>query len=535
VRRAREGEHITTLDGQDRALTPSILLIADPRRGIGIAGVMGGANAEVTGATSRVFLESAYFLPGSIRRTARALALPSDAAYRFERGADIEGLVDASDRAAQLMAELAGGKVARGVIDIYPSPRPRPRVHLRMDRVRRVLGVAPGREHAVRILRGLGLDVRERDGEALEAEIPTFRRDLTIEDDLVEEIIRVWGYDKIPSTLPAGAISLVQVPVSRRQAEAARRALVGAGLDEVITYSFTDASHASAWLGTPEFGSRAPGSAGASVPALTNPLSQDASLLRRHPLEGVLRTIATNLRRQQSSVPVFEITKTYGLVGSTAIEPRWVAIGMTGVRTTPAWYAGAESVDVYDIKGLASHVLRALGVGDGRDVAPADTAGSYEPDVRGALVAGPADGRVVAEYGEVAASVRGRFDIEVPVFGAVISLDAVAALPQAPIRYQPLPRFPSVQRDVAFVMPAGDEPRAGEVEAAIRAEAGPLLRHLMLFDLFRLPDGRRSLAWRLTFQADDRTLTDEEVNTINERVAARVSQQFGITRRGGNG
>ena len=135
----------------------------------------------------------------------------------------------------------------------------------------------------------------------------------------------------------------------------------------------------------------------------------------------------------------------------------------------------------------------------------------------------------------MAASVRERFDIEVPVFGAVISLDAVAALPQAPIRYQPLPRFPSVQRDVAFVMPAGDEPRARDVEAAIRAEAGPLLRHLMLFDLFRLPDGRRSLAWRLTFQADDRTLTDEEVNTINERVAARVTQQFGITRRGGNG
>jgi len=530
VRRAREGERLTTLDGQDRSLTASMLLIADPRRGIGLAGVMGGANTEVTAGTTRVLLESAYFLPGSVRRTARTLGLPSDAAYRFERGADIEGLVDASDRAAQLMVELAGGKMARGMIDVYPAPRPRPRISLSMPRVGRVLGVTPTRDHAARILRGLGLEVSERDAETLEAEVPTFRRDLTMEDDLVEEIIRVWGYDKIPSTLPGGAISLVQAPASRRQAEATRRALVGAGLDEVVTYSFTDAAHASAWVAPPAL---APASLRTGLPlALANPLSQDAALLRSHPLEGVLRTIATNLRRQQPSLRVFEITKTYDLQRSSAIEPRWVAIALAGMRTAPAWYGGSAPVDVYDAKGLAAHVLHALGIHASCDAAMRDVAGSYEPDVRGALATADAEAAVVAEYGEVAVAVRERFDIGVPVFAAVISLDAVAARPPAPTRYRPLPRFPSVQRDLAFVMPAGAQPAAAEVEAAIRAEAGPLLRRLTLFDLFQLPDGRRSLAWRLTFQADDRTLTDEHINELNERVAGRVSQRFGITRRG---
>ena len=532
VRRGHDGEHITTLDGQDRALTSSTLLIADRRRAIGIAGVMGGANTEVTPSTARVLLESAYFLPGSIRRTARRLGLASDAAYRFERGADIEGLVDANDRAAQLMADLAGGKVARGMIDVYPAPRPRPRVSLRMSRVRRVLGVSPTREHSAGILRRLGLEVTERGPEMLEAEVPTFRRDLTMEDDLVEEIIRVWGYDKIPSTLPGGAISLVQAPASRRQAAAARRALVEAGLDEVVSYSFTDTAHASAWVGPPPLAPPELRRGTAAPLALANPLSQDAALLRQHPLEGVLRAIATNLRRQGASVRVFEISRTYDRQGATAIEPRWAAIALTGARTAPSWYEHPGAVDVYDAKGLAAHVLHALGIVNPRDAAATDTAGSYEPDARGALTAGDADAPVMAEYGEVAASVRERFDIEAPVFAAVISLDAVAARPLPPTRYQPLPRFPSVQRDLAFVMPAGDEPKAGEVEAAIAGEAGPLLRQITLFDLFQLPDGRRSLAWRLTFQADDRTLTDEQINDVNERVAARVSQRFGITRRG---
>src|SRR5205823_4677386 len=199
VRRAREHERLKTLDGQDRSLDPSMLLITDPRRALGLAGVMGGADSEVTSGTARVLLEAAYFLPASIRRTSRRLGLKTDAAYRFERGADIDALVDGGARAAQLIQQLAGGRIARGTIDAYPTPHTPPRIRLRMARAARLIGIAPPVEKAASILTGLGLPTRLR-GDELDVEVPSFRRDLTQEDDLVEEVIRVWGYDRIPST-----------------------------------------------------------------------------------------------------------------------------------------------------------------------------------------------------------------------------------------------------------------------------------------------------------------------------------------------
>lgn len=515
VRRAGRGERFRTLDGQERELDDSMLVIADPARAIGLAGVMGGANTEVTDATTRVLLESAWFDPATTRRTSRALGLRTDAAYRFERGADIEALVTANDRAAQLIAELAGGAVARGMVDVYPRPRQGRRVRLRMSRVERVLGVAPPRAEARRILVGLGLPVQDR-GDDLDVEVPSFRRDLAMEDDLVEEIIRVWGYDKIPSTLVPTTVRLVELPATVHQARAIRQALVGAGLSEAVTSTFADPAQAAA-LST----SRPP-------VALVNPLSQEASFLRHHPLAGVLSAVALNLRRQAGAVRLFEVGKTYESDADQTTEPRWTTIAVAGARSDLAWYRPAEPVDVYDAKGLAEHALRALGV-TATTNGPGALSG-FEPDCHGTLSA--PDGTVLAEFGEVAAAARGAFDIDGPVFAAVLSLDAVAAHPAPARRYEPLARFPAVQRDVAFSVEAEADATAASVEAAMRELAGPLLREVALFDVFRFPDGRRSLAWRLTFQADDRTLTDEEVNAIQERVARGVSERFHITWRG---
>ena len=519
VRRAATGERFTTLDGQDRALDDSMLVIADPARAIGLAGVMGGANSEVGPATTRVFLESAYFAPASIRRTSRALGLRTDAAYRFERGADLEGLVDAGARAAQLMAELAGGAVARGMIDVYRRRRKPVRVRLRLSRVERVLGVAPTRAHARRILTGLGLGVRDR-GRDLDVEVPSFRRDLAMEDDLAEEIIRVWGYDKIPSTLLSGATVEVARESDRlRQEGLVRRALVGAGLMEAVAYSFSDPARAAAL--------RAPGDP--EPVALLNPLSQDASLLRQHPLDGVLGVVGTNVRRQQGDVRVFEIGRTYarapgGDTGTT--EPRWTAVALAGARRDPAWHGDGAAVDVYDAKGCAEHVLATFGLS--AHTREGGRLGGFEPDSHGTLVT--ETGAVAAEFGEVSASARERFGIDVPVFVAAIPLDRLPILPVAP-RYQALPRFPSVQRDMAFSI-ADPALSVAAVQAAVARAAGALLRELAVFDVFRRPDGARSVAWRLTFQADDRTLTDEEVNAIHGRVAEAVSREFGITLRG---
>jgi phenylalanyl-tRNA synthetase beta chain len=527
VRRARPGERLKTLDGQTRGLEPSMLLIADPGCGIGIAGVMGGAATEVKSHTTRVLLEAAYFLPTSIRRTSRMLGLKSDAAYRFERGADIEALADGSARAAQLIRELAGGRIARGSIDAYPTPHPTPRVRLRMSRVRRLLGVAPDAGTATSILSSLGLPTERRD-EELDVTIPSFRRDLTLEDDLVEEVIRVWGYERIPSTLPGGAISVARLPATRRQERAVRTALAGAGLVEAVTFSFTDTTHAALLRGPED-----------TPPVeLLNPLSEDAAILRHHPLAGLLGVVATNLRRRQPNVHVFEIAPIFvwnwGTPGApqappvpqSTREPRWAAIALTGARGEPAWYRGDESVDVYDAKGFAEHAVAALGVrvrgeGGGR-------LAGFEPDSHGVLVA---EGAVVGEFGEVAASVREGYGIDLPVFAAVLDLDALMALPPAALRHEPLPRFPAVQRDMAFVVGADQQIAAAEVEAALRAEAGPLLGDITLFDVFRLSDGRQSLAWRLTFQAPDRTLTDDEVNAIHARVARAITGRFALTLR----
>jgi phenylalanyl-tRNA synthetase beta chain len=519
VRRARPGERLKTLDGQARALDASMLLIADPARGIGLAGVMGGADTEVKSHTTRVLLESAYFSPASIRRTSRALGLKTDAAYRFERGADINALVDGSARAAQLIRELAGGRIARGMIDVYPTPHTPPRVRLRMSRVRRILGIAPPAETAAAILGRLGLPT-QRHGDELDVEVPSFRRDLTMEDDLVEEVIRVWGYDRIPSTLPGGAISLVRVPATRRQDRQVRAALVGAGLAEAVTYSFSDPARATLLRGpeaTPAVG-------------LLNPMSEEASVLRQHPLEGLLGAVATNVRRRQPNVRIFEIAVVFswGAPGATQ-ERRWATIALSGARADAAWYRTEEPVDVYDAKGLAEHVLAALGV-QARGRAGGRLAG-FEPDSHGVLLTD--DGTVVAEFGDVAAPVRDAFGVDTPVFAAAIDLDTIAARPRAAVRYDPLPRFPAVQRDMAFVVGADQQIAAADVEAALRDDAGPLLRDVALFDLFRFPDGRRSLAWRLTFQAAARTLTDEEVNAIHARVAQRITDRFGLILRTG--
>src|SRR5215831_19444637 len=555
VRRARAEERFTTLDGQERALDASMLMIADPERAIGLAGVMDGANTEVTDRTTQVLLESAWFAPASIRRTSRALGLRTDAAYRFERGADIEGLVTASARATALIAELAGGTIARGMVDAYPRKRKPQQVRLRMSRVSRVLGVAPSPAQARKVLTGLGLPVKVR-GADLEVTVPSFRRDLSMEDDLVEEIIRVWGYDRIPSTLPGGTIDLVTHPPALRQAQTVRRALVGAGLAEVVTYAFTDPARI-------ELLRRA---VDPKPVELMNPLAQDASLLRVNPLEGVLSAVATNVRRQQADVRVFEISKTYAQnagadvqnAGTNAqnagaeparalirppsvqaglkdpattapatTEPRWVAIALTGARGAADWGGASEPVDVYDAKGLAEHTLDALAVRAG--TGEIGLLSGFEPDCHGTLVT--ESGTIVAEFGEVAAALRQSFGIAAPVFAAVVSLDAVGAAAAAPMQYRALPRFPAVERDLAFVIGADQPLTAAQIESALREEAGPLLRRLVLFDVFRFPDSRCSLAWRLLFQAEDRTLTDAEVNAIQERVVRRTTETFHITLR----
>ena len=527
VRRARPGERITTLDGQDRALAADMLLICDPERPIAIGGVMGGASTEVTATTTTVLLESAYFNPGSIRSTARTLGLHTDAAYRFERGADIEGLREALDRAAQLMADLGGGTVAKGVVDVYPGPKPRPRIALRRSRIERVIGVCPPHEEVVRILHALGFAVDDS-GLAPQVVVPSFRRDIVQEDDLVEEIIRVWGYDKIPSTLAGGGVLQPVVrPAGLTLSRAITEALTSAGLSQAVTYAFVDPARLKA------MGWDAP----EALITLQNPLSAERSVLQPSLAPALLEVVALNGSRQIPDVRAFEIGQTFAPHREEdgdhpAHEELWLGVAMTGQRAPRAWHAPRERVDVYDVKGAAELAVHAAAVGEMETTpyAPGEGPRYLEQGRAAAISVG---GRPIGWFGEVALGAREAFDLPTPVFLAELSLTALLDLARREIRYQPLPRFPAVERDVAVVVPA--EVTAGQIEAAIRSMKLPLLSRITLFDVYeggQVGAGKRSLAWSLTFQAPDRTLTDTEVNELHARIVAEISRRFAAEIRG---
>jgi len=523
VRRARPGETVVTLDGQTRTLGDAMLVIADAARPVAVAGVMGGADTEVRDSTRTVLLESAYFAPGSIRRTAKALGLSTEASYRFERGADVEGLRDALDRAARLIAELGGGRVATGVLDAYPAPRRPLAVPLRLERIRRVVGASPPRPVVADILRGLGFPATERDG-GFEVVVPAFRRDVAIEDDLVEEIARVWGYEKIPSTLPSGTLALTRRPRHLAARDAVRRALTAAGLQEAVALSLIDPAH----LRHLELSEDDP-----PVVRLQNPLAADRSVLRPTLLFGLLEALATNVRRQTPDVRLFEIGRVFEGRGAGVLpqEDTRVGIVLTGLRSPRAWYAPRARVDVFDAKGAVEGLVEALGRGE-VGVEPATA--SHLEDGRAATVV--VQGTPVGTLGELHPDVQKAFDLPAPVFVAEVSLDALEALPSRVIQYRPLARYPGVQRDLAVVVPA--DVQAGEVSRAIEAIRPPWLKRVALFDVYegtQVGPGRKSLAYGLLYQADDRTLTDAEVNQAHGEVVERLRAELGAEVRGADG
>jgi phenylalanyl-tRNA synthetase beta chain len=523
VRRARSGETLVTLDGQGRTLTEAMLVIADADRAVAVAGVMGGANSEVHAGTRTVLLESACFKPASVRRTAKTLGLATEASYRFERGADIEGLRQALDRAASLIARLAGGRVARGVLDAYPRPRPRVTLSLRLARVRQVAGACPPPGVAAGILRGLGLGVEPAPG-GFQVSVPSFRRDIAIEDDLVEEIVRVWGYGEIPSAPPGRTAGLVRRPRHLAVEDVVRRTLAAAGCHEAISLALVDPAL------LPPLG-LAPDDPRAV--RLRNPLAADRSVLRPTLLAGLLEALATNVRRQAADVRLFEIGRVFESRGPDAQphEETRVAIAMTGLRGPRTWFGGRARVDVFDAKGAAEAVVEALGRGE---VTVDATEAPYLEEGRGAaLLVG---GMPVGVVGELHPAVQRAFDLPAPAFVAELSLDRLEALPGRAIAYRTLGRHPGVSRDLAVVV-ARDVP-AAEVGRALRAIPSPFLRRAELFDVYegtQVGAGRRSLAYALLYQADDRTLTDGEVNAMHAEVIERLRADLGAEVRGADG
>jgi phenylalanyl-tRNA synthetase beta chain len=545
VRRAKPGERITTLDGVERRLEPDMLVIADRDRAQAVAGVMGGADSEVSSTTKMVALESAYFKPASVRRTSKRLGLKTEASSRFERGADIGAQVVALQRALALMEQLGAGAPVDAIIDCYPHPREPKRLHLRRPRLRLVLGISVPDAEVVRILGRLGLDVNPA-GDGWDVIAPTFRVDLLREADLIEEVGRHYGFDKLEASFPV--VTQPAPPPDPRvpRDQLVRRVLGAAGCSEAVTFGFIEAKAAELFVAASDDGTQSAqstqsqtalaGSAGLAFHRLVhiaNPLSAKFDTLRPSLLPGLIDAVAHNRRHGRRDVRLFEIGTRFSPEGET----RGVAVAWTGGGAGDHWSGGAREVDFFDVKGVAEQLCSALSV----PVRFKPLSAPFLVDGQAAsihLTDGPQQGAVVGLAGQVAPAVADARGLprQDRVFAAELNLDLIArAQAAASDATRPLPRHPFVVRDLSIVvsdaLPA--ETIRGTILAAGHDLPAPLVAS-SFFDRYQgkgVPAGAVSLSIRLTFQAADRTLTDAEVQKSVETILAALIEQHAAVQR----
>ncbi len=528
VRPGKPGEVITTLDGVTRTLSPDRLLITDDAGPIAIAGVMGGAETEVTGATTTILLESANFHFASIRKTTQALKLPSEASARFGRGVPPSGAVPAVTRATELMRDLAGGTIARGVADCYPAPQVPPVVILTTAEVRRILGMDLPRAEIERIFRALEFTC-EPDGETgWKVTAPEHRLDIgtgaTGAADLIEEVARIHGFDRIPATEMADRLPPQREVPAVDLEERIRDLLAVAGLQEVITYRLTTVEREAALI---------PGGAPTGdhlYMRVANPISADRVVMRRTLMPALLEVLAHNARLRDR-LWFFEVSPVYlpGRPGCLPAEPRRVAIAMAG-RPRPASWRDPEPgcTDFFDLKGVVEALLSGLhlqGIGFERTSHPTFTSG------RTAQVT--VAGRAIGLVGEVHPLVQLAFDLPAgPICLAELDLEILAAQVPLTHRVGAVPRFPPALQDIALVV--DEAVSAAELTEVIRSASGALLADVRLFDVYRgqpVPPGKKSLAFSLVFQAMDRTLTDAEVDAEKHRIVEAAARGVGAQLR----
>ena len=516
VRLAREGEKLTTLDGQDRKLAPDVLIITDSSGPIALAGVMGGEATEIHNGTVNILLEAACFSPSSISHTSRRLGLFSEASSRFEKVVDRSACVAALDRAAALMAELAGGEVAPGVVDAYPLPLEPRIIALRHGRLLDVIGAEISQAEAAEILRRLGCEVAI-DGELSRVTVPSFRPDLDREIDLIEEVLRVWGMERVPPTLPAGRGRVGELTRAQRWRERVGVVLRASGLNETMTYSFADPVDLERMRHDyPE---------DELCVELLNPMSGEQATLRRSLLPGLLRSVSYNQHRAVGNVHLYEIGSVFRTAeGRKQPKERAVVAGvLAGAWHDPAWNEAAVPLDFFDGKGVIESLARDLGVA--RMKVRSAQLRHLQPGRSAEVVLG---GQVVGWLGEVHPAVLDAFEVGAPVTAFQLELAALVRDAADAKPYSDVPRFPGVELDVALVVP--EEVVAERVEQAMTSAGGKLLESVRLFDVYRgegVPEGSKSLAFALIYRAPDRTLTAEEVEGVHERLVRKASGAVG--------
>ncbi|HEY3104873.1 MAG TPA: phenylalanine--tRNA ligase subunit beta [Pyrinomonadaceae bacterium] len=517
VRRAARGETIKTLDGVDRKLDEQMLVIADASRPVAVAGVMGGEDSEISNATRDVLIESAYFNPASVRRTAKMLGLNTEASHRFERCTDPEGVLTAQERCVSLICEFAGGVATQDSLDVYPAPIKSREVSLRPSRVEAITSLKVETKEILRILKALGFDLREQDGETLRFVVPSWRHDVAIEEDLVEEVARHRGYDQIQSALPS-ASSAGEYHSTESRKRTLRSALSSQGYDEAISLSFVER--------TTEFEliPKLRGSGESSSVVLTNPIIEEASQMRQTLLPGLLNAIQHNMNHGTRNVCLFELGRVFAARSSGELPAERQAVAMIGTgglmlanRAQPE-----RELDFYDAKGALESAIEAMNLPPLRFVAA--EVKHLRPGQSAAIRAGDAD---VGSIGRLSESVAAQYKFRQPVFVAEVDLTALLESHELPVLYSPLPRFPSIVRDVSLLVD-----RRLTVADLIRAIEEQNAAHFFeaefvgTYEGEGIPDNKRSITVRLEYRADDRTLRDDEVDEIHWPLVEALKQEF---------
>ena len=523
VRRAKEGEEFITLDGVKRMLDGEMLMICDAAKPVAIAGVMGGLNSEIKEETGRVLLESAYFDPAGNRRTSKKLGLETEAAYRFGRGVDYRGCLTAANRAAQLIQELAAGRVVKGVADVYPAPiRPRP-IRLRVKRIHQMLGTEIPAAQVRNYLENLELEVREESEEVLVATPPSFRGDLEREIDLIEEVARLNGYERIPTTIPTGPPS----PERRSKEFLVERKVIDLlsvhGYHEVINYSFT----------SPVFGDKIrllPEDPRRQALRILNPLSEDLSVLRTTLVPGLMETVQYNLSRKNSNLKLFELKKVFLPQTGERLpkEVKFLAGVAMGFERDPHWAFSPRPVDFYDIKGCVEDLLGGLQIKEAK-FSKVDDIPYLHPGKASKVVL---DHELLGVLGEVHPHVLGQYEVHEAVYLFEMDFSKMVEWAREGRRFQPLPKFQAVYRDISIVVDKTLE--AERVMEAIRSFRQPFVEEVALFDIYQgppIPEGKKGVSYRIRYQANDRTLTDEEVNQYHEKLLFRLKEVFQLDLR----
>ena len=521
VRRAKSGEVMTTLDGMKRSLTEDMLLITDGGGPVAIGGVMGGFESEVTEETRNVLLEAANFNYINNRRTSQTLKIFSEASARFGRGVPASMTIPAAKRATELMRQLGGGTVAQGIADVYPVPQEKRVVEITPDEVERIVGIRIGEEEITEILEGL--DFRcERRGGLISCTVPDHRLDITLAADLVEEVARIYGYDRIPSTLMADELPPQEWNEPLEQEEFVRDIMIGCGLQEVITYSITNLEAVGKFLP----GEAPPGEA--DYIRLANPLSSEREFMRRTLMNCLLETVKDNLR-YTDRVPIFEVGRVYHPVEGEILpdEVRRLGIAMTGPRETTTWVGeGFRSLDFFDLKGVIEILLSRLGVGEWH-VEPGENR-TFHPGRVARLIVGNG---VAGIFGEVHPKVLEAFDLsrtpQQPICLAELDLEILLKHANLARELIPISRFPSLSEDLAVVV--DEDVPAQRVRELIQRAGGKFLVGAQLFDLYQgpqVPQGKKSLAYALTYRSLERTLTPDDVSRMRDRIIRALEREL---------